>query len=69
MDWLRSQRAGSVSNVRFARCLIGNEREILALTGWCFAVFFRVDARDAGERLVQVCHVRAKFPFQPFCAR
>lgn len=37
----------------------GGEREILVLVGLPGFVVFRFDARDPGERLVQVCHVRA----------
>lgn len=46
-------------------CLTGSERGILFLVGlWGFVVF-RFGTRDPCERLVQVCHVRARTSGQP----
>ena len=42
-----------------------SEREILVLVGLPDFVVFRFDARDPGERLVQVCRVRAGASDEP----
>lgn len=57
------------SGTKTSRCLIWGEREILVLVGLRGFVVFRFDARDPGERLVQVCHVRADASGQPCGAR